>query len=104
MIQGKQIDANANIQAHLINQEGGLNKAKLKQEGDVEQIYHQALANLQEQQGNLNATGKTTAAAPVGPPPQGSSPLSAAPPPPDSGLEQLRNAAEPTSSSAAPQP
>lgn len=101
MIQGKQIDANANIQVHLINQQGGLDKARLKQEGDVEQIYHQAAADLKAQQMELNNTGKTTP--PMAPPiPQAPSPLGATPPPAGSGLDQLREASEPTSSSAAP--
>lgn len=100
MIQGKQIEANSNIQGHLINQQGGITKTKLKQEGDVEQIYHNAQADLEAQQRELNNTGKTTPTfvpppTPTASMPGGTSPLNAQPGAPASGIEELRQSIEP---------
>ena len=103
MLAGKQIEANATIQSHLINQQGGLNKTALKVNADKEQVYHDANAELLKQQQLMNETGKTT----VPPPPMPMMPVApqqqqAAPmmdgggmPPEESTASQLRQAAMP---------
>jgi len=103
MILGKQIDANATMQNHLINQKGSLTKQILKQNGDIENIYHQAAADIQSEQQNLNSTGKTTPVPqPVAPMPQSSiNPLAASPGAPPSSAQQLRDSAQPQSSEVA---
>jgi len=99
MLQGKTIDANATMQAHLINQKGGIDKTKMKLSGDVDQIYHQANADLLTEQQSLNNTGKTTPpppAPPVQPQQQAPLPVQRAP----SALQLEHNAAEPMPTTA----
>lgn len=69
-IQEAQITANATIQSHLINQQGSQTKQAMKQSADVEQIYHEANANIIQEQASLNTTGKTTPAPQQFPQPQ----------------------------------
>jgi hypothetical protein len=59
------IKANAVIQHAIINQQGGLAKTNIKVSAGREQVYHQAQANLYEQQQTMNDTGKTTAPFPA---------------------------------------
>ena len=54
MLLGKKIDGNSGIQEHLINQEGGITKTKMKIQGDIEQLYHAALADFMAQQRTLS--------------------------------------------------
>lgn len=102
-IQVAQIGANAQMQSHIINQKGGIAKTILKNNGDVEQIYHQANAELQQEQQSLNNTGKTTPPPIVPQLPQGPSPLAAQPPQAPTGIDELRNNAQPQSSQVAMQ-
>lgn len=99
-VQVAQIQANAQIQNHLINQKGGLDKQILKQNGDIELVYHQAAAEIATEQKTLNDTGKTTP--PSAPPPPQSNALAASPGQPPSSAQQLRANAEPQSSENMP--
>ncbi len=73
-IQGKLAEANimaqAQMQSHLINQQGGLTKTKMKVDADREQVYHEAQANIYQEQQLVNETGKTTPPMPAPPAPQ----------------------------------
>lgn len=69
-IEKQKISSDALIQAHLITQQGGLDKAAMKHSVDTEQIYQQAHANILEKQAELNNTGKTTPPPPQLPPAQ----------------------------------
>jgi len=70
MILGKQIDANAGQQEHLTNQIGGITKTKMKIEGDIQQLYHGAMADFLAQQQKLNATPSAVTPPPPPPMPQ----------------------------------
>ncbi len=97
-----QIQANAIINAHLINQQGGLAKTNVKVAADKEQVYHEAQADLLKQQQLLNATGKTTAM-PAPPMPQSPTPemgMGGGLPPEQSAAQQLRENAEPAPTEA----
>ena len=97
-IQAAQIPANAQIQAHLINQQGGITKVAMKHSADVEQIEMQANANIREQQQQLNETGKTTPdPAPIAPAPQMSNPNNVPTPPVESAIKQQMDMAAPQS-------
>jgi len=74
MILGKQIEANVGQQEHLINQQGGITKTKMKIEGDFQAIYHQAFADFAMQQQKLNQAPSSVIPAPlptIMPPQQG---------------------------------
>lgn len=83
MILGKQIDANAGQQEHLINQQGGITKTKMKIDGDIQQLYHSAMADFLAQQQKLNESPS-------------------APPPPIPPVPQPMQAAAPGTSQFAP--
>lgn len=91
-VQVATIQANANTQGHIINQEGGIAKTAIKGHVDSQLITQQATEDLKQQQATLNNTGKTTAPpAPQAPPQgggiaQGPSPQA---PPQESGVKQL---------------
>lgn len=99
MLLGKKIEADAGQQEHLINQQGGITKTKMKMDGDIEQIYHAAFAEFTKQQQLLNATGKNTPIpAPPMPPAQPQAGAGGGPSRPQQdqgGINQLRQNAEP---------
>ena len=92
MLQGKQIDANALMQGHLINQKGQETKKLMEHSSDIQQIYHQAAADLQLQQQQLNKTNTTTPVAP--PPPQQGAPLPTGPQQQPNPEQQLKQAVQ----------
>jgi hypothetical protein len=105
MILGKQIDANAGQQEHLINQQGGITKTKMKIDGDIQQLYHQAMADFMAQQQKLN---ESPSAPPPPPPPVmhqqqqggGASPLLPPQQTQEGSAQNLRAAVQPSSTSA----
>ena len=108
MLQGKKMDADATMQAHIINQQGGIAKTAMKVNADKENIYHQVNADLMAEQKTLNDTGQTTAPPPPSPmrmpqqqAPQQGSPASGTPE--ESNAAQLRQLATPQPTSFAQQ-
>jgi hypothetical protein len=55
MLMGKKMDADSNVQAHLINQQGGITKTAMKVDADKENIYHEAQADFMREQASLSA-------------------------------------------------
>ena len=98
MIQKAQIDADAQMQGHIITQKGGITKTAMKHSSDVEQIEAQAQADLAKEQGSIDTMHKVNppppAPMPQGPPPQQQRPQSA--------IAQQMQQAIPTNTSAAP--
>lgn len=60
MVQVATIQASANTQGHIINQEGGIAKTAIKGNIDSQLIVQQATADLKAQQQSLNDSGRTT--------------------------------------------
>ena len=73
------IQADATIQSHIINQQGGMAKAMVKLQGDVQQIYEQLNADLKRE--SMNTAQAGTPNPPTSPVPQGPPPGSPLPPP-----------------------
>lgn len=97
MLLGKQIEANAGQQEHLISAESGVTKAKMKIDGDTAAIYHAAYADFLQQSQLLNQTGKNT---PMPAPPLPQPPMNNGAPPP----EQNPNTAQQLQNNAVTQP
>lgn len=102
MILGKQIDANAGQQEHLINSTAGITKTKMKIDGDHDQIFKQAFVDFLAQQQKLNNTPSAIIPPPPPPvqmmPPQQMAP--GMPQRPESVSQQLREAVEPMPTTA----
>lgn len=101
MIQGKQIDANAQIQGHIVTQQGGLSKQAMKHDSDVMQIEQQAKADLAKESQSVDASGKLNPPPPAPAVAQQGGPSPVAPRP-QSAIQQNINSAQPVSTSLAP--
>lgn len=106
MILKAQIEANAGQQEHLINQQGGITKTKMKIDGDISQLYHQAMADFMAQQQKLNNSPSAPPPPSVQQLPQqqtagGPASLAPAQQTQPGSPQQLREAVEPSSTSAA---
>ncbi len=96
---GKRIDAQGGVNEHLINQQGGLAKTKLKLDGDRDAIYDQLKADVLKELMLVNQGGNMGSAPP--PPQSPGQPQGMPTEQPQSQIEQLRQSTEPANTGAA---